>query len=63
MHEVVTEVDMGKPLIVKEIPFVRGRHENLEVFEEDLHKAEWELVIEGIKIAVDRIPNRYASNT
>ncbi|KAF7587351.1 hypothetical protein BBP40_007363 [Aspergillus hancockii] len=51
IHKVISEVDMGTPLLVREIPFVKGEDENLEKFEEKVHATEWGIVIEGVQLA------------
>ncbi|KAL1968592.1 hypothetical protein VTN77DRAFT_1802 [Rasamsonia byssochlamydoides] len=55
IHNVISEVDMGKPILVKEIPFVKGVDEDLHVFEQKVHEIEWGTVIEGIEIAIREI--------
>lgn len=55
IHHVISEVDMGKPILVKEIPFVKGVDEDLNVFEQKVHEVEWGTVIEGIEIAIREI--------
>ncbi|KKK22355.1 hypothetical protein P175DRAFT_0517622 [Aspergillus ochraceoroseus IBT 24754] len=55
IHNVISEVDMGKPILVREIPFVKGTDEDLHVFEQKVHEMEWGVVIEGIQLAVDEI--------
>lgn len=48
IHDVISEVDMGKPILVREIPFEKGRDEDLAVFETRVHEIEWGTVIEGV---------------
>lgn len=55
IHNVISEVDMGTPIVVREIPFVKGEDENLEHFEKKVHAVEWEVVIEGVKLTIDEI--------
>ncbi|KAI5293872.1 hypothetical protein KEM52_005076 [Ascosphaera acerosa] len=55
MHEVIAEVDMGKPLLVREIPFVKGDDDDVARFEEKVHETEWRIVPEGVALAVKRI--------
>ncbi|KAB8227432.1 uncharacterized protein BDW43DRAFT_323906 [Aspergillus alliaceus] len=55
IHKVISEVDMGTPILVREIPFVKGEDENLERFEEKVHAIEWGVVIEGIQLTIDEI--------
>ncbi|KAE8325681.1 formyl transferase [Aspergillus sergii] len=55
IHKVISEVDMGTPIVVREIPFVKGEDENLEHFEEKVHAVEWGVVIEGVRLTIDEI--------
>ncbi|THH26590.1 hypothetical protein EUX98_g7594 [Antrodiella citrinella] len=45
VHRVIKEVDRGKPVIVKEVEIKDG--EPIEVFEERLHKVEWEVIVQA----------------
>lgn len=53
IHNVISEVDMGKPILVREIPFVKGVDEDLDKFEQKVHEIEWGTVIEGIQIVIN----------
>ena len=44
---------MGEPILVREIPFVKGVDEDLGKFEEKVHEVEWGAVIDGVRIAID----------
>jgi phosphoribosylglycinamide formyltransferase len=55
IHKVISEVDMGTPLLVREIPFIKGEDENLEKFEEKVHATEWGIVIEGVQLAINEV--------
>ncbi|KAL5047277.1 hypothetical protein BDW71DRAFT_197012 [Aspergillus fruticulosus] len=55
IHNVISEVDMGKPILVKEIPFVKGPDEDLHAFEQKVHEIEWKVVIEGLKKTIEEI--------
>lgn len=55
IHNVISEVDMGKPILVREIPFVKGQDEDLDAFEKKVHEVEWGVVIEGLEIALKEI--------
>ncbi|KAL4871831.1 hypothetical protein BDV12DRAFT_183411 [Aspergillus spectabilis] len=55
IHNVISEVDMGKPILVREIPFVKGVDEDLHKFEEKVHEIEWGVVIEGLQKTIDDI--------
>jgi folate-dependent phosphoribosylglycinamide formyltransferase PurN len=55
IHNVISEVDMGKPILVREIPFIKGVDEDLQAFEQKVHEIEWGVVIEGIQKTVDEI--------
>ncbi|KAG1725706.1 phosphoribosylglycinamide formyltransferase [Suillus paluster] len=53
VHRVVKEVDRGEPLIQRRVEVVKG--EAIEVYEERLHKVEWEIIVEATRIIVDEI--------
>ncbi|KAI5289163.1 hypothetical protein KEM54_004299 [Ascosphaera aggregata] len=55
IHDVIAEVDMGEPLLVREIPFVEGEDEDFDKFEEKVHTTEWKIVPEGVSLAVKQI--------
>lgn len=46
---------MGKPILVREIPFVKGEDEDLEAFEQKVHTVEWGAVIEGLEIVIGEL--------
>ena len=50
---------MGKPILVREIPFVKGEDEDLEAFEQKVHTVEWGAVIEGLEIAIGELKTRH----
>ncbi|KAK0503729.1 formyl transferase [Armillaria luteobubalina] len=47
-----TMVDGGEPLVVTEMPF--EGNEALEAYEERLHKVEWEIIVTGAKMVLDK---------
>ncbi|KAI9827404.1 MAG: hypothetical protein M1819_006945 [Sarea resinae] len=55
IHEVILAVDEGQPLLVVEIPFVKGEDEDLERFEQKVHEVEWKAIVRGTKMAIERI--------
>lgn len=55
IHYVISEVDMGLPILVQEIPFVKGVDEDIEKFKERLHEVEHRAIVEGTKMAVERL--------
>ncbi|KAL4956351.1 hypothetical protein BDW69DRAFT_192480 [Aspergillus filifer] len=55
IHNVISEVDMGKPILVREIPFVEGADEDLHAFEQKVHQIEWGVVIEGLQKTIEEI--------
>ncbi|KAK8191015.1 phosphoribosylglycinamide formyltransferase [Phyllosticta capitalensis] len=55
VHYVIQEVDMGTPILTREIPFVAGEDERLEDFEEKLHKVEWGAIVEGTRLAIEEL--------
>lgn len=55
IHDVISEVDMGKPVLVREIPFQKGQDEDLEAFEQRVHATEWGTVIEGVGLVLQEL--------
>ncbi|KAF1815907.1 phosphoribosylglycinamide formyltransferase [Eremomyces bilateralis CBS 781.70] len=54
VHFVIKEVDMGEPVEVEEIPFESG-DEDLEKFEEKLHRVEWGVIVRGTRKAIEAV--------
>ncbi|KAI1976537.1 Bifunctional purine biosynthetic protein ADE5,7 [Ophidiomyces ophidiicola] len=52
IHKVIAEVDMGRPILVREIPFIKGVDEDLAALEKRIHEVEWEVVPEGVRLAI-----------
>lgn len=61
IHKVIAEVDMGAPILVREIPFVKGVDEDLNKLEQKIHEVEWGAVIEGIRISLDEMQTERAA--
>ncbi|KAJ5305333.1 54S ribosomal protein L23 [Penicillium atrosanguineum] len=55
IHDVISEVDMGKPILVQEIPFQKGRDEDLEMFEKRVHETEWGTVLAGVDMVLKEL--------
>lgn len=55
IHEVISEVDMGAPILVQEIPFQKGVDEDLEALEERIHKIEWKAIVAGTGLAIKEL--------
>ncbi|KAI6124755.1 formyl transferase-domain-containing protein [Pisolithus croceorrhizus] len=53
VHRVVAEVDRGEPLIVREVPIEKG--ESIEVYEEQLHRVEWEIIVQATRKVLDEV--------
>lgn len=53
VHYVISEVDMGQPIITREIDMRKG--ESLEELEARIHENEWELIVQGTKMAIDAL--------
>jgi phosphoribosylglycinamide formyltransferase len=45
IHHVISEVDMGEPVVTREVPIEKAESE--EDLEKRLHQVEWELIVEG----------------
>ncbi|KII88096.1 hypothetical protein PLICRDRAFT_110331 [Plicaturopsis crispa FD-325 SS-3] len=52
VHRVVKEVDRGEPVIVREVEIKPG--EPIEVFEERLHRVEWEIIVQAAAKLLER---------
>ncbi|PGH16062.1 phosphoribosylglycinamide formyltransferase [Helicocarpus griseus UAMH5409] len=61
IHDVIAEVDLGAPILTKEIPFIKGVDEDLNALEQRIHEVEWKAVIEGVGIAIQQINKGKAS--
>lgn len=55
IHDVISEVDMGHPILVREIPFRKGQDEDLGAFETRVHETEWGTVIEGVEMVLKEL--------
>lgn len=62
IHDVISEVDMGNPILVREIPFRKGEDEDLERFEMRVHEIEWGTVIEGLEMVQKELEARKQEN-
>ncbi|KAJ5637010.1 hypothetical protein N7490_006889 [Penicillium lividum] len=58
IHDVISEVDMGQPILVQEIPFRKGQDEDLEAFGKRVHETEWVTVIEGVGMVLKELAAR-----
>ncbi len=61
VHYVISQVDMGEPILVKEIPFMEGVDEDIEKLKERMHEEEHRIIVTGTKIAVERLRKPGAS--
>lgn len=59
MHYVIAEVDMGEPIVVQEVEMRVG--ESKEELEERIHEVEHGLIVEGTRVALERIRERRKS--
>lgn len=53
IHYVIPEVDMGEPVLVKEISLIEG--ETLDELEQRIHVIEWKAIVEGTQIAINHL--------
>ncbi|KAL8817778.1 MAG: hypothetical protein Q9223_003453 [Gallowayella weberi] len=53
MHYVITEVDAGEPLVIKELDIQQG--ETLAQLEERMHNLEWVAIVEGVQRAITNL--------
>lgn len=59
VHYVISEVDMGQPITTREIEMKKG--ESLEELEQRVHENEWELIVQGTKMAIDELWGKRSS--
>ena len=62
IHNVIAEVDMGAPILVREIPLVKGVDEDIKALEQRIHEVEWKAVPEGIQIAIQQLTDERNRN-
>lgn len=62
IHNVIAEVDMGAPILVREIPLVKGVDEDIKALEQRIHEVEWKAVPEGIQIAIRQLTDEKNRN-
>lgn len=55
IHRVISEVDMGAPILVQEIPFVKGIDEDLEALKQRIHEVEWKAIVSGTVLAIKEL--------
>jgi phosphoribosylglycinamide formyltransferase len=56
IHHVISEVDMGEPIVTKDVPIMKGESE--EQLENRIHEVEWELIVEGTAKAIQKMKAR-----
>ncbi|QDS67652.1 hypothetical protein FKW77_004738 [Venturia effusa] len=62
IHYVIDVVDMGDPILQIEIPLTHPEDDNIEVLTERIHEIEHSAIVEGTKVAIEKIrENRKAS--
>ncbi|KAI5951772.1 ade5 [Candida jiufengensis] len=55
IHKVITEVDKGEPILVKELDLIKG--ESLEQYEERVHQIEHIAIVEGTNKIINELSN------
>lgn len=63
IHNVIADVDMGTPILVREIPLVKGIDEDIKALEQRIHEEEWKAVPEGIQIAIQQLTDERNRNS
>lgn len=53
VHYVISEVDAGQPLVVKELEITKG--ETCTQLEHRMHNLEWVAIVEGVELAIKNI--------
>jgi phosphoribosylglycinamide formyltransferase len=56
IHHVISEVDMGEPIVTQEVPIGKGESE--EELEKRIHEVEWGLIVEGTAKAIQEVRAR-----
>jgi len=59
--QVISEVDMGEPILQQPIELSHPSHDKLADLEELIHAVEHKAIVEGTRIAVERIRTSRAS--
>lgn len=55
IHKVITAVDEGEPLIVREIDLEHPRDDDLEALEQRIHETEWKAIVDGTNAAIGQL--------
>ena len=53
IHYVISEVDMGQPIVVKEVEIREA--DTLQDLEQRIHQMEWEAIVEGTRMTLERL--------
>ena len=61
VHYVISEVDMGEPILVQPIPMFKEETE--EQLETRIHEAEWGLIVEGTRRALETIRSKHRTQS
>lgn len=61
IHHVISEVDMGEPIVWTEVPIMKGESE--EELENRIHEVEWRLIVEGTAKVIEEIRARKNGRT
>ena len=59
VHHVISEVDMGSPILVREVEIKKG--ESVEELEERIHQVEWKIIVDGTKLAIEELQKKKGS--
>ena len=46
---------MGDPILVQEIPFVKGLDEDLQTLKQRIHEIEWKAIVSGTGLAIKEL--------
>lgn len=55
IHYVIAEVDMGQAIVTRDVDLKQG--ETLEQLEERFHSIEHGAIVQGTKLALERLPD------
>jgi len=55
IHYVISEVDMGEPLLEIPVPLTHPKDDEIGALEERIHRIEHGAIVEGTRIAIERL--------
>lgn len=56
-------VSRGEPILVSDIPFIKGVDEDIEKLKDRIHNKEHKAIVDGTKMAISRLDKNYTDST